>query len=199
MHPEVLVDLEWVAAHLDDPTVRIVDARISWPAYSMGHIAGAVSIDIFDELCCPSHIMDAEPFAKSMGEKGIGDDTTVIVYDTEGGTWVARLWWALRYYGHEEAKLLDGGLRAWEAGGLPLETEAPVIEPAIFTAQIQPQWYATMDDVRAAIDDSDISIVDALPADSHADEHIPTAGSSRHGNCSTGREWSREPRTSRPC
>jgi thiosulfate/3-mercaptopyruvate sulfurtransferase len=175
VHPEVLASADWVAAHLDDPTVRIVDARADGPPYSAGHIPGAVSVDIFDELCCPSDIMDAEPFAQLMGEKGVGDDTTVVVYDTEGGTWGARLWWALQYYGHEDAKLLDGGLDAWEAEGLPLESDAPVIEPAVFTAEVRPEWYVAMDDVRAAIDDPAISIVDALPSGSYVYEHIPTA------------------------
>jgi thiosulfate/3-mercaptopyruvate sulfurtransferase len=172
---EVLADVDWVAAHLDDPSVRVVDARVEGPPYSAGHIPGAVSVEMFDQLCCPSDMMGAEPFAELMGSLGIGDDTTVVVYDTTGGLWGARLWWALRYYGHDDAKLLDGGLAAWEAEGLPLETDAPTVEPATFTAEVQPRWYVTMDDVKAAIDDPDISIVDALPADSYASGHIPTA------------------------
>ena len=176
VHPEVLVDSDRLAEHLDDPSVRIVDARADGPIlYSQGHIPGAVLVDIFDELCCPSDIMDAEPFAELMGEKGIGDDTTVVVYDDEGGLWGARVWWALRYYGHEDAKLLDGGIDAWEAEGLPLETEAPVIGPAVFTAEVRPEWYVAMDEVRAAIDDPTVNIVDALPSGSYDYEHIPSA------------------------
>ncbi len=176
VHPEVLVDSDRLAEHLDDPSVRIVDARADGPIlYSQGHIPGAVLVDIFDELCCPSDIMDAEPFAELMGEKGIGDDTTVVIYDDEGGLWGARVWWALRYYGHEDAKLLDGGIDAWEAEGLPLETEAPVIGPAVFTAEVRPEWYVAMDEVRAAIDDPAVNIVDALPSGSYDYEHIPSA------------------------
>jgi len=173
--PEVLVDADWVADHLDDPSVRIVDARSDWPPYSDGHIPGAVSVDIWDELCCPSRIMGAESFAKLMGEKGIGNGTTVVAYDLEGGLWAARLWWALRYYGHEDARLLDGGLDAWLDAGMPLETEAPVIEPATFRAEVRPDWYAGMYDVKAAIDHPTISIVDALPSYSYTSEHIPSA------------------------
>lgn len=173
--PEILVDADWVADHLDDPSVRIVDARSDWPPYSDGHIPGAVSVDIWDELCCPSRIMGAEPFAELMGEKGIGNDTTVVAYDLEGGLWGARLWWALRYYGHEDARLLDGGLDAWLDAGMPLETEAPIIEPATFTAEVRPDWYVGMYDVKAAIDDPSISIVDALPSHSYVSEHIPSA------------------------
>jgi thiosulfate/3-mercaptopyruvate sulfurtransferase len=174
-HPEVLADVDWVAAHLDDPSVRIVDARVEGPPYSAGHIPGAVSVDIFDELCCPSDIMAAEPFAALMGSLGIGDDTTVVVYDNTSGLWGARLWWALRYYGHDQAKLLDGGLGAWEAEDLPLETDTPEVVPDTFTAEIQPRWRVTMDEVRTAIDDPAISIVDALWPDSYTSGHIPSA------------------------
>lgn len=173
VHPEVFADADWVAAHLDDPSVRIVDARVG--GYSAGHIPGAVFVDVFGELCCPSDIMDAEPFAALMGTLGIGDDTTVVVYGTTSSIWGARLWWALRYYGHDQAKLLDGGLAAWEAEGLPLETDAPVVEPATFTAEVQPGWRVTMDEVRTAIDDPATSIVDALPPFSYTSGHIPSA------------------------
>lgn len=174
-HPEILVDAQWVAEHLDDPAVRIVDARDSSYLYPRGHIPGAVLVDIWYELCCPSDIMDAEPFARLMGQKGIGDDTTVVVYDDAGGLWGARLWWALRYYGHEDARLLDGGLDAWEAEGMPLEEETPEVEPAAFTAEVRPEWYSAMDEVRAAIDDPAVGIADALPASSYRSGHIPTA------------------------
>jgi thiosulfate/3-mercaptopyruvate sulfurtransferase len=177
VHPEVLVDTDWVAAHLEDPTVRIVDTRADNGSilYGQGHIPGAVFVDIWDELCCPSDIMEAEPFAELMGEKGIGDGTTVVLYDDEGGLWGARLWWALQYYGHEDAKLLDGGLGAWLAEGLPFSTDPPEVEPAVFTAEVRPAWYAAMDDVRAAIHDPAISIVDALPGESYRSGHIPSA------------------------
>ena len=172
VHPEVLVDADWLAEHVDDPTVRIVDARAPGDLLgSASHLPGAVFVDI----CCASDIMGVEPFARLMGELGIGDDTTVVVYDALGGLRSARLWWALQYYGHEDARLLDGGIRAWMDVDGPLETDTPEVEPAVFTAEVQPEWYVAMDQVKAAIDDPAITIVDALPADRHRLEHIPTA------------------------
>lgn len=171
VHPEILVDSDWLVDNLDDPSVRIVDAREGLVFYRRGHIPGAV----FVQLCCPSNIVDAEPFAKLMGKNGIGDDTTVVIYDDTGGLLGARLWWALRYYGHEDARLLDGGIDAWEARGLPLEEDTPEVAPVTFSAEVRPEWYAAMDEVRAAIDDPAISIVDALPADSYRSRHIPSA------------------------
>jgi len=183
-HPEVLVDADWLAAHLDDPTVRIVDARMPFEAslYETAHIPGAVFVNVSSELCCPSEVMPADEFASLMGQLGIGDDTTVVVYDTEGGRWAARLWWALQYYGHEQAAMLDGGLRAWVGSGGAVETEAPDVEPATFTPQVQPRWRATIDEVRAAIDDPAVSLVDGLPRSSYTGDwpdfgggHIPSA------------------------
>jgi thiosulfate/3-mercaptopyruvate sulfurtransferase len=171
VHPEVLVDSDWLVENLDDPSVWIVDAREGLVFYRRGHIPGAV----FVQLCCPSDLIDAAPFAKLMGKNGIGDDTTVVIYDDTGGLWGARVWWALQYYGHDDARLLNGGLDAWEAEGLPLEEETPEVEPAVFTAAVQPEWHVAMDEVRAAIDDPAITIVDALPAGSYRSEHIPTA------------------------
>jgi len=183
-HPEVLVDADWVATHMDDPTLQIVDARmpLEGSVYESGHIPGAVFVDMLNDLCCPSDIMDADRFASLMGRLGIGDDTTVVIYDTEGGPWAARLWWALRYYGHDQAAMLDGGLRSWVMAGKPLETETPAVEAAVFTPEVQPFWRATTDEVRAAIDDPAVSLVDALPWPNYTGDapdfgagHIPSA------------------------
>ena len=183
-HPEVLVNAAWLADRLDDPQVWIVDARM--PAertlYDRAHIPGAVFIDMLRDLRGPSRIMSPERFASLMRRLGIGDDTTVVVYDTEGGPWAARLWWALRYHGHAATAMLDGGLRSWVSAGFSLQTEAPVVEAAIFTPEVQPSWRATIDEVRAAIDDPTVNLVDALPwpdytgdAPDYAAGHIPSA------------------------
>jgi thiosulfate/3-mercaptopyruvate sulfurtransferase len=184
-HPEILTDVSWVAAHLDDPSVRIVDARVLLEAslYETGHIPGAVYADVFEDVCCPSTIMSAESFAMSMGRLGIGDDTTVVAYDTEGGIWAARLWWALRYYGHDQVKVLDGGLRQWVYGGQPLETTVPEVKPAVFTPKVDEKWRAMIDEVRKAIDDPAVALVDGLPRPSYTGDlveygrpgHIPSS------------------------
>jgi thiosulfate/3-mercaptopyruvate sulfurtransferase len=183
-HPEALVDADWLAEHLDDPTVRIVDARMPFEAslYQAAHIPGAVFVNVSSELCCPSEIMPADEFASLMGQLGIGDDTIVVVYDTEGGRWSARLWWALRYYGHDDVAMLDGGLRSWVGSGGAIETEAPDVEPAVFTPEVQPRWRATIDEVKGAIDDPAVSLVDGLPRSSYTGDwpdfgggHIPSA------------------------
>lgn len=184
-HPEVLADVDWVVAHLQDPSVVVVDARFPMEGslYAAGHIPGAVYVDMFQDICCPSAIMSADAFAHVMAEFGIGDGTTVVVYDTDGGLWATRLWWALRYYGHDEVKLLNGGLRQWIMAGQPLETTSPVVAPAVFTARVVDGWRATIDEVKQAITDPAVVLLDALPRTSYTGDlvlygrggHIPTA------------------------
>jgi len=159
---------------LDDPTIRIVDARnpLAPTLYKTGHIPGAIYVDVFLQICCPSKIMSANAFENKMGELGIGDDTTVVIYDTDGGLWSARLWWALRYYGHDQAKILNGGLVQWVYNGYSLDTETPEVHPAVFHANIQPGWIATIDEVRSAINDPDVAIVDALPWSSYTGDSV---------------------------
>ncbi len=163
-HLEILPSAIWLGNHLDDPTVRVIDARAPFQGslYETGHIPGALFVNVFSDVCCPSKIMDAQSFEKLMGKLGIGDDTTVVVYDTDGGLWAARVWWALRYYGHENAKMLNGGLQAWVQESKSLETETPTVAPAVFHAEVQPQWLATMDEVKKAVEDPQIAILDAL-------------------------------------
>lgn len=179
--PGSLVDVAWLAAHLDDPNVRIVDARMPFerPLYDASHIPGAVFVDTLNAL----PIVPPEAFAAAVGALGIGNDTTVIVYETGSGEWGARLWWALRYHGHDDVRILNGGLRQWIMAGRPLSSEAPSVTPAVFEPDVQAHWWATADDVHAAIDDPEVVLVDVLHPPSYTGDmnyygrpgHIPTA------------------------
>ncbi len=201
-HPEVLATTEWLAAHLDDPSVRVVDLRYyvqmapggsfrgvpGRKAYHQGHIPGAAFVDPTSDLSDPEDplsILSPDRFEVLMGRLGIGGGSTVVVYDDSGGTWAARLWWALRYYGHDAAKVLNGGLTKWTAEGRLLETLTPTFLAATFRARKRPALRATCDEVRQAIERRDVCIVDALPEvfysgkarlyPTHRAGHIPTA------------------------
>src|SRR4051794_9784757 len=150
-HPEALVPTEWLAAHLDDPNVRVVDASFKLPGitptaredYDHGHIPGAVFFDIDDiaepGTSLPHMIPSPELFARKMEGLGIGDDDRVVVYDGAGLSSAGRAWWMLRLFGHHNVALLDGGLPKWRAEGRPLETAAPIIPPCSFTARFRPE------------------------------------------------------------
>jgi thiosulfate/3-mercaptopyruvate sulfurtransferase len=179
--PSPLVTTEWLAAHMRDPNVRIVDVR--WRSryengrgislddrdgYLAGHIPGAVFAGMMGDLSDADHpvpdmLAPPEQFAQAMGRLGIGDDTLVVAYDNMGfplGS--ARLWWALSYYGHDRVRVLDGGLREWEAERRPLSTDVPVPEVATFTPRVRPEWKASKQDVIAALGQPGTVIIDCL-------------------------------------
>src|SRR5438105_4701493 len=160
-HPEALVDTEWLAAHLDDPHIRIVDSSFKLPGiaptaredYDRGHIPGAVFFDI-DEIAepgtsLPHMIPSPELFARKMEQLGIGEDDRVIVYDGVGLSSAGRAWWMLRLFGHHNVALLDGGLPKWKAEGRLVETVTPHPPWRRFTARYDP---ALVRDKRALLD-----------------------------------------------
>jgi thiosulfate/3-mercaptopyruvate sulfurtransferase len=150
VHPEALVSTEWLAVHLDDPHIRIVDSSFKLPGitptaredYDGGHIPGAVFFDIDDiaepGTSLPHMIPSAELFASKMEGLGIGDDDRVIVYDGNGLSSAGRAWWMLRLFGHDNVALLDGGLPKWKAEGQPLATKVPALPRRRFTARFDP-------------------------------------------------------------
>ncbi len=149
-HPEALVGTEWLAAHLDDPHVRVVDASFKLPGitptaredYDRGHIPGAVFFDIDDiaepGTSLPHMIPSPALFARKMEGLGIGDDDRVIVYDGAGLSSAGRAWWMLRLFGHRNVALLDGGLPKWKAENRPLETVVPNPPHRRFSARFDP-------------------------------------------------------------
>ena len=179
-HPESLVDRSWLVEHLRDPRLRVVDARFEIrpdssghlvptsqrSEYAKAHVPGAVFVDIMADLAhpdAPLEILSPDRFEALMSRLGIGNDSTVVVYDGGGGTWAARLWWALRYYGHDDVRLLDGGFARWIAESGPVEAGAAPSAPASFKASARAKLRVTRDEVQAAIGDDDVCIVDALP------------------------------------
>jgi thiosulfate/3-mercaptopyruvate sulfurtransferase len=144
----MLVSTEWLARHLGDPGLRIADVRWSLlekdkgrNAYLQGHIPGAVFMDVDGDLASPRgqgpgrHPLPLpERFAESMSRAGIGSDTHVIAHDFGDGSTAARLWWLLRYFGHERVSLLDGGFALWTAEGRPVEAPVSSYPPSEFAA-----------------------------------------------------------------
>jgi thiosulfate/3-mercaptopyruvate sulfurtransferase len=147
---DALVSGAWLAAHLGDPHVRVLDSSFKMPGvtpsaradYEAGHIPGAVFFDIDDVAApgtsLPHMIPSAELFARKMEERGIGDDDRVVVYDGPGLSSAGRAWWMLRLFGHRDVALLDGGLKLWKAEGRPLETALPPPPRRRFTARLDP-------------------------------------------------------------
>ena len=147
----MLVTTEWLAAHLGDPLVRIVDVR--WYLTELGrgrteylaaHIPGAAYLDIDGELAAPATegpgrhpLPTATAFAAAAGRAGIGSATHVVAYDASGGAYATRLWWLLRHFGHNQVSLLDGGWMEWLARNYATESGEPLITPSQFEPHTQ--------------------------------------------------------------
>jgi thiosulfate/3-mercaptopyruvate sulfurtransferase len=149
-----------------DPRLRIVDAR-STPhgapgvatvtaaeQYAAGHIPGAIQLDYADQLADPgtphaARVAPPELFARVLGESGIGDGTSIVAYDEGTTPYAARFVWMCRYYGHDDVRILAGGLPAWVATGGEVTTEVPHYAPARFTPRVRPRLRATREEVLA--------------------------------------------------
>lgn len=144
--PGPLVSVDWLAAHLTDPALRVADVRwsLSGPPgrdrYAAGHIPGAVFLDADQELSSPGEgagrhpVPTADKLSRVLGGASIGDEHVVVAYDDAGGSIAARLWWLYRHFGHGGAcAVLDGGIAAWTGAGHGLTTEGPRHPAAVWT------------------------------------------------------------------
>ena len=133
-HPEVLVDTDWLQAHLADPSVRIVESNEDLLLYDTGHVPGAVHIDWRRDLNDQTqrdYIGPAE-FAALCGRHGITPDTTVVFYGDKSNWWACYAFWVFQLFGHQKACVLDGGRDKWEAENRPLTREVPAYAAAAY-------------------------------------------------------------------
>jgi thiosulfate/3-mercaptopyruvate sulfurtransferase len=160
--PELLAEPNWLAQHLDDPGLRIVDMR-SEATYRKGHIPGAVHLtwEALKDADNEVYVIPPEKLAELMGQLGIGNDTTVVGYDDQGGLGPAQLWWVLDYYGHPNAKILNGGWNKWVKEKRPITTEVPTPPPTQFSVHMDAQKICLVEELLVEMKRSNVVIVDA--------------------------------------
>jgi thiosulfate/3-mercaptopyruvate sulfurtransferase len=171
--PQTLVSTSWLAAHLDDPDLRVIDASYYLPdmgrdaraEYDAGHIPGARFFDI-DEIAdsrsaLPHMAAPMEKFMSRMRAMGIGDGHQVVVYDGMGLFSAARVWWNFRLMGKRDIAVLDGGFPKWQTEGHPIEDLPPMVRDRHMTAQRQAHLVKDVTQVAAAAKIGDWQIVDA--------------------------------------
>ena len=184
--PELLAETGWLAEHLGDPNIRVVDCDPS-DAYLRAHIPGAVSVGSNHYIKDPDnevYVMPPDKVAEFMGALGIAEDTLVVAYEGRNQPWAARLWWVLSYYGHTNVKVLNGGFRAWLAEGRPVTDAVPAVRPQTFTPRVDTTLMVTGEEMRSAIGREDTVIWDVRSLGEHTGEttrgnkytgHIPGA------------------------
>jgi len=187
VHPEYLVETDWLADHLGDPAVRVFDCTthlIPDPKttyqvvpgradFEKGHIPGAGFIDVQADVSGTSQklrfmLPAAEAFASSMRRLGVNADSRVVLYSAANPWWATRVWWLLRIFGHDNAAVLNGGLQKWRRENRPTETgPAATRAPGDFTVREVRDLMVGKDEVRAAIGDTATCTINALLPEQH--------------------------------
>lgn len=173
MSLDAIVSTEWLAEHLSDPDVHVVDGTWHMPQlkrdarreFTEAHIPGAVFFDIDaiaeSDTNLPHMLPSPEKFAREVGALGIGDGDQVVVYDVRGVVSAARVWWTFRAFGHEDVAVLDGGLRQWRAAGRPVESGTPSPISRRLTARLRPALVRDLEAVRANLTSRAAQVIDA--------------------------------------
>jgi thiosulfate/3-mercaptopyruvate sulfurtransferase len=183
-NPDVLVSTEWVAQHLDDPNVRIVESDEDILLYEQGHIPGAVKLDWLTEQQdqIRRDFVDKAGFEALMSQLGISNDTTVVFYGDKNNWYAAYTFWLFKYYGHEDCRIMDGGRAKWEAEGRPMSRETPSYPPTNYTAKERDQSLrAYRDDVLKAVESGEGSIVDVRSPQEYSGELLHAIGYPQEG------------------
>ena len=194
LRPEAIVETDWLANHLEDPTLRIFDCTVHLrydeappgepykvesgrEDYARGHVPGANFLDLQGELsdnASPLHftLPSAPHFAAAMSRHGVGDGTRVVLYSTSTPQWATRIWWMLRAFGFDDAAVLNGGFHKWRAEGRPIST-APGRQhaPQRFQARPRPSLFTDKHEVLSALSKNQICLLNALPPELHRGEN----------------------------
>jgi thiosulfate/3-mercaptopyruvate sulfurtransferase len=134
---DVLVTTEWLADHLSDEGIVVAEVDENPDLYDEGHVPGAVKLHWQQDLQDPVErdLLEKEPFERLLGERGIGNDTVVVLYGDRNNWFAAYAYWYLKIYGHEDVRILDGGRQKWMDEGRELTTEVPLRAPRRYTAE----------------------------------------------------------------
>ena len=189
-HPDSLVSTEWVASQGSDANVRLVEVDVDTTVYEQGHIAGAVGWNWQSQLQQPVQrdLASKSEIEQLMGGSGIGNGTTVILYGDNNNWFAAWAFWQLKYYGHQDVRIMNGGRAKWEAEGRPMTTDAPSHASAAYTASEGDQSIrAYRDQVLTRVNAGSVSLVDVRsPAEFSgellAPANLPQEGSQRGGH-----------------
>ncbi len=190
-HPESIVSTQWVADNMGNSNVVLLEVDVDTAAYDQGHIPGAVGLNwstqLNDQLT--RDILTREQMESLMGESGIGNDTTVVLYGDNNNWFATYAFWQMRMYGHGDLKIMDGGRQKWIDEGREVSTDAPSVQAASYTASNpDTSIRATRDYVLGvASTDNNTGLVDVRAPEEFdgtllAPAHLPQEGSQRGGH-----------------
>src|SRR5438874_1102736 len=189
VNSDTLVTTEWLAEHLDDPGQRLIEVDVNPAAYEGGHIEGAVGWDWKKDLQHETvrDIASREALEQKLGESGVTPDTTILLYGDNNNWFAAYAYWALKYYGHDDVKLVNGGRVKWEAEGRPYSNDVPSYPEAQyrFSGEPKEEFRAYRDQVLKQLGNSglvDVRSPKEIYAELLAPENLPQEGAQRGGH-----------------
>ncbi len=185
----VLVTTDWLAEHLTDPGLVVAEVDENPDLYEEGHIRGAVKLhwrdDLQDKLI--RDVVSKEEFERLLGERGISNDTSVVLYGDKNNWFAAYAFWYLKIYGHEDVRLLDGGRQKWIEEGRELTTDAAAPTPTTYVAKDRDESIRIhRDEVLAGLDDEAIALVDVRSPQEFSGELVAPPGYEQEGAARTG-------------
>src|SRR3989304_7410898 len=174
---KILIEADELLKKLDNENIRIYDVTITDDVYLQGHIPGAAFFE-HEKFSNPNSkyeytILPKAELASQIGNAGISNDLEIVVYACGMLPYAVRAWWLLRYAGHNNVRILNGGLSAWKNAGGKIEQEARQYEPSIFQGQFRPGMFASKEEILVSMQNNDVAIVDVLPLVSYEASHIP--------------------------
>jgi thiosulfate/3-mercaptopyruvate sulfurtransferase len=185
----VLVTTDWVVEHLNDPNVVVAEVDENTDLYEEGHIPGAVKLHWREDLQDPIErdVIEKDAFEQLMGSRGIGNDTTVVVYGDKNNWFAAYAYWYLKIYGHRDVRIIDGGRQKWIDEGRELTTDAPSVVQASYIAQERDENIrARRDAVLANLGKDGITLVDVRSPQEYSGELMAPPGYEQEGASRTG-------------
>src|SRR2546422_10070918 len=178
VHPEVLVDTAWVTEHAGVPTIKLVEVAVDTTAYDSGHLKGAIGLDWRKDLQARPirDLLAKEDLEKLLSSKGISNEDTVVAYGDNNNWFAAWFVWNLKYYGHQDVRLMNGGRKKWQDEGRDLVTEAPTVKPASYKAgQPNKAIRALRDEVFGQLGKAGAVLVDVPPPKEISGERLAPA------------------------
>lgn len=185
--PQSVVSASWLLEHLDDPQVTIADCRFSladpelgFVQYRASHIQGAYYLDLNRDLSSPvgQHggrhpLPNPDQLANKLSAMGVNSQTLVVAYDDSHFAFAARLWWLLRYLGHDRVAVLNGGFKGWQVAGYPVTDAIPTPQMATFVPQMQRSQVVDIAAVKARLDCPGVVLVDSRESDRYLGKREP--------------------------
>lgn len=176
---EVLVTTDWAADHLNDEGVRFIEVDVDTESYDSGHIPGAVGWNWKNQLqdTLQRSIASQEDFEQLLQESGIDNDTTIVLYGDNNNWFAAWAYWLLKYYGHEDARILDGGRKKWQAENRELTTDEPDLSTGDYSIEeVNEEYRAFRNDVAELIEGDDFGLVDVRSPEEFSGEKLGPEG-----------------------